>query len=48
MDKQQKLFHQIFPLRYGWLYNFKKLSTDDLMAEWGVSKNIVEVFEILD
>jgi len=43
--------HQTFPLRYGWLYkyyqtslsgNFKKLSTDDLMVEWGVGKNMVD------
>lgn len=43
--------HQTFPLRYGWLYkyyqvsqfeNFSALTTDDLMVEWGVGKNMVE------
>lgn len=43
--------HQTFPLRYGWLYkfyqtsllaDFKKLTTDELMVEWGVGKNMVE------
>lgn len=43
--------HQTFPLRYGWLYkyyqvsqfeNFSSLTTDDLMVEWGVGKNMVE------
>ena len=43
--------HQTFPLRYGWLYKynqtsqlkeFSKLTSDDLMIEWGVGKNMVD------
>ncbi len=43
--------HQTFPLRYGWLYKFYQtsqlegfdtLSTDELMVEWGVGKNMVD------
>jgi hypothetical protein len=46
--------HQTFPLRYGWLYkyyqtsscdNLKKLTTDDLMVEWGVGKNMVDALK---
>ena len=46
--------HQTFPLRYGWLYkyyqtslltNFKELSADDLMVEWGVGKNMVDALK---
>lgn len=43
--------HQTFPLRYGWLYKFYQtsqlegfdtLTTDELMVEWGVGKNMVD------
>jgi len=43
--------HQTFPLRYGWLYkfyqtslldSFNKLTSDDLMVEWGVGRNMVD------
>jgi len=43
--------HQTFPLRYGWLYkyyqvsqfeNFNLFTTDKLIVEWGVGKNMVE------
>lgn len=46
--------HQTFSLRYGWLYkfyqtslraDFKKLTIDELMVEWGVGKNMVEALK---
>ncbi|ELA9593019.1 DUF4007 family protein [Vibrio parahaemolyticus] len=46
--------HQTFPLRYGWLYKyfqtsllqgFDTLTTEDLMVEWGVGKNMVDAIK---